>query len=92
MKAILVIDIPDEEYGKLGKVGYVSGCTFESDDVYRNTFYKYELRPLPEKLEDWQYADKYNRWGVSQKDIQKEIIGYNLCVDEITGESKWLGY
>lgn len=88
MKAVLVVDIracgdcpcSGEEFGMCQAVNNEKECD------YYNIPSWCPLRPLPQKLKDWQYADKYNRWGVSQKDIQKEIIGYNLCIDEITGD------
>ena len=84
MKAILVIDIPDEEYGKFSKIGYVSGYTFESDDVYRETFYKYDLKPLPQKKEvDEQSLDLM--WWDSEHDMAFDV-GYNACLKDITGE------
>ena len=89
MKTVIVVDVPvgEDEIRQVGFLAHVS--VFPS--VASEQYYEFEnvvVRPLPEKLKDWQYADKYNRWGVSQKDIQKEIIGYNLCIDEITGENE----
>ncbi len=84
MKAILVIDINDD----IKKYSVDVFKQNEDGDVMLEVATDLSLRPLPQKLKDWQYADKYNRWGVSQKDIQKEIIGYNLCVDEVAGETE----
>jgi len=79
MKAVLVIDIPDEEYGKFSKIGYVSGYTFESDDVYRETFYKYDLKPLPKPITEYEVKVSY--------DYDSDYAqGWNDCLKEITGE------
>ena len=86
MKAILVIDLEDDTNLNNVFVRYVV------QDIYGQPI-KAEvggskLKPMPEKLKHWQYADLYKRWNISDKQINAEVFGYNKCIDEITGENE----
>ena len=77
MKAVLIIDMPNDCYG--------CPCYYEDSDQCEVLFKKIEvydkkpswcpLRPLPHKLQaDW-YTDGYKE-------------GFNACLAEITGETE----
>ena len=91
MKAILVVDIPDdyEEYGSGD--WYVIGddlrIVYEEDGIFWN--YKYidgdiaQLKPMPEKVETPKIIqEQIDGWHK----LAGEYIGYNKCIDEILGE------
>lgn len=80
MKAVLVIDMPDNLDIPLEDIK--AGITVSSKDVRKSMLYlKYknvELRPLPQKK--GQYANDYGYNMMAQ--------GWNACLDEITGETE----
>lgn len=91
MKAILVVDIPDEmcdDYDEWYLVSYDEiQLRYEEDGAlmhYKDLGMNLELKPMPEKKEvktdfigvgDYDFDDIYN-------------AGFNGCIDEIEGETK----
>lgn len=99
MKAILVVDIPDEVWKNKEKdLGmYVE---LWSERINKDWFCKYfsdSLKPIPEKKDqsfnELHLEECYERKGCTYgwKDFVKEKLteydmGYNRCIDEILGE------
>ena len=88
MKAILVIDI-DEKYID----------SFGAEIQFNNQKYNcsWELKPMPEKKNEipmkeycWNYSDRSKKeqtFIAHRLDVENaEIIGWNACLDEITGD------
>lgn len=73
MKAILVIDVDDDENIEELRVSYKVDCCEEVLYAAHNE----KLKPIPEK---------YSR--LAQLDVFSEcfVDGYNSCIDEIVGE------
>ena len=74
MKAVIVIDV--ENYGDY----YADVYRKDADDRFEGRYY---LKPLPEKKPVSYHDDLYG-------DVEKNYtnIGWNLCIDEITGETE----
>lgn len=77
MKAILVVDIPDDlKYEELycnGEIRYTS--EFNTGSVFLQEIYRGLLKPMPEKELIWNDNDDYQ-------------MGWNACIDEILGEEE----
>ena len=60
----------------------------ETNEIYdRLQGYNSVLIPLPEKMEA-----RLNENGYAKESDLFYCYGRNECIDEITGENKWLGY
>lgn len=79
MKAILVIDCDKEELGEA-----VATITAKKNDI--TFFARGFIRPLPEKKKIKTYGrhDTKSIWHLAEHMV---IVGYNECIDEITGEN-----
>lgn len=75
MKAVLVIDLPEDYMGDIIEVELYG----KTQTIYRT--YVNKLRPLPKKMDIEQFEFM---WGEEQVLF---AIGYNRCVDEIEGET-----
>lgn len=81
MKAIMIVDIPDElEYENLyfvGEIRYTS--RFNSGYVFLKETDRCLLKPLPDKIEQGYPCDTYEE-GYGD--------GWDECLDEILGDTK----
>lgn len=78
MKAILVIDIYDEEIPKEP----VTAIRFNDGDyIYCDT----KLKPMPEKLDAAQITLALGKYKVEDK-LLWQVNGYNRCIDLLLGE------
>ena len=91
MKAILLIDIPDDVYDCYQNWSVTSNdeieLRYEEDGSlmhFMNLGMNLELKPMPEKKELNEF--KY-RMLVNGEQIFSEDIGYNKCIDEILGDN-----
>lgn len=75
MKAILLIDIPDDYIGSVISVNLYGRNNRVIHEIHTN-----ELRPLPDEI-------KVNPHKMSLHGIDY-AIGWNDCLDEITGEKE----
>lgn len=77
MKAILVMDINDEELiGKMGNSIHIF------NDKYKCNW---KLKPMPKK-KDINYAEKTSD-GYYTLFSKRYVNGFNACIDEILGET-----
>ena len=95
MKAILVVDIPDDyqEYGDWYVIGADLRIVYEEDGALMN--YKYidddmpQLKPMPLKLaENFGSNAPTNTYimnGTERQYLDMFAVGYNRCIDEIVG-------
>lgn len=89
MKAVLVIDMPNncEEC----KITYFQGHG-ESSICYSGDWSKRPswcpLRPLPQKKVGDDLYERYGSWTPSDERKVSYRLGYNDCIDEITGETE----
>lgn len=80
MKAILILDVPEELVDKIGTKLRIVGEEYNVD---------WKLKPLPKKKNEEQYQDFGN--GTSMywtSEVINQNKGYNACLDEITGETE----
>ena len=94
MKAVLVVDIPDDydEYG-IGdwyiipnEYGDELSIVYEEDGAlihYRDIDDMAQLKPMPEKKNPLDDCGMFHGKGIQ---------GWNACIDEILGEEEWVYY
>ena len=93
MKAVLVIDMPKDcwdchlvdEWGNCNAIKMTSeryGVSVKQYDKERASWCP--LRPLPKKMNETEYMQKVNSDG----DWYEQVVGWNNCIDEITGETE----
>lgn len=88
MKAVLVIDVPDNiilDFSKANiEIKENAYLVNKDENAWKYTkpirFESVPLRPMPSKLVPFGYLDAGNEDGLYEK-------GYNDCIDEITGET-----
>lgn len=79
MKAILVVDIPEDYTGSVISVNLYGRNNKLIHENYIN-----KLRPLPQKKEE-----TFAYWiARGCNDPESYINGWNACLDEITGETE----
>lgn len=86
MKAILIVDIPEEFENR--EPYFVEGTLFYHIDnnPYTNYCYafnigKTKLKPLPQKKRE-------NYILFDEEVVWEKAVGYNKCIDEILGEQE----
>lgn len=89
MKYVLVIDVADdiaEDYEDFTVDYDFRGTPKENQMVNESIKYieNAEPRPLPKKMDETEYMQKVNSDG----DWYEQVIGWNMCIDEITGETE----
>ena len=86
MKAILVVDIPDElEYEELyfdGEIRYTS--EFDKGYVFLKETGRCLLKPMPQKKNKKDIVIK----GKTAEILEARFEGWNDCLDEILGEEQ----
>lgn len=85
-KAILVIDMPDgaeaeDYYMVYGLFANKGKKPFRVGEVAFK-YEKVDLKPLPQKMNETEYMQKINSDG----DWYEQVIGWNMCIEEITGD------
>ena len=83
MKAILIVDIPDDYNIAEIRVNIQANCYGEEILDWRNQ----TLIPMPKKLDATEISMQCGKYEVSDK-LVYQVEGYNRCIERILGEAE----